>query len=157
MKRLIIFLTMLTTTVHAQQPDLLGKITVDQLQQSPHKKWFTTEYRTYSPNKKIIKNLQPLLDSVHITIVMATWCGDSKEQVPRFYKVLTQLKYNIASVTLICTDRAKATPDGLERGLNIIKVPTFIVYKHNKEIGRIIETPTATLEDDMLQLLLLPN
>ncbi len=156
MKHLIIFLVMLTTTLHAQEPYLLGKITVAQLQQSPYKKWFNNQHNNYATDKKTMAALQPLLDStVHITIVMATWCGDSKEQVPRFYKVLNQSIYYTNEVTLICTDKNKTTPDGLLLDKNIIKVPTFIVYQHHKEIGRIIETPATTLENDLLQLLLL--
>ncbi|MCU0370461.1 MAG: thioredoxin family protein [Bacteroidales bacterium] len=33
---------------------------------------------------------------------------------------------------------------------NIQKVPTFIIYRKGREIGRIIETPYTTLEKDLL-------
>lgn len=35
----------------------------------------------------------------------------------------------------------------------IERVPTFIFYKNESEIGRIIETPVETLEKDILNIL----
>ena len=37
---------------------------------------------------------------------------------------------------LVCVDRTKKTPDNLQEGLNIIRVPTFIFYRNEVEIGR---------------------
>jgi len=37
--------------------------------------------------------------------------------------------------------------------LKIERVPTFIVYDGIKELGRIIETPAETLEEDLLMIL----
>jgi len=33
---------------------------------------------------------------------------------------------------------------------SIQKVPTFIIYRRGHEVGRIIETPFTTLENDLL-------
>jgi hypothetical protein len=37
--------------------------------------------------------------------------------------------------------------------LDIKRVPTFIIYKNNIETGRIIENPTTSLEQDMVNIL----
>ena len=39
-------------------------------------------------------------------------------------------------------------------GYEIEYVPTFIFYREDKEIGRIIETPILSLEEDMLAILI---
>ncbi|MBI9035345.1 MAG: hypothetical protein JEZ03_12835, partial [Bacteroidales bacterium] len=36
---------------------------------------------------------------------------------------------------------------------DVQRVPTFILTKENIEVGRIIETPELSLEEDLLQIL----
>jgi thiol-disulfide isomerase/thioredoxin len=154
MKKIIVLtlISIMSLQNNVQAQDLLGITTLSALKTKPYKTWFNKQLRNYSPDKKVVTQLQPKLNGVTITVVMGTWCGDSKEQVPRFYKVIKRCNYNTNNVTLICTDRTKTTPDHLEQGKNIEKVPTFIFYKQGKEIGRIIETPTISIEADMLNI-----
>jgi hypothetical protein len=58
-----------------------------------------------------------------------------------------------ANIKMICVDGDKKCEDVDISGLNIEKVPTFIIYAGNKEIGRIIETPANSIESDLLQIL----
>jgi hypothetical protein len=51
-------------------------------------------------------------------------------------------------------DFYKKSPQGEEWGLNIRRVPTFIFYKNGREINRIIESPLATLEEDIISIVL---
>jgi hypothetical protein len=37
--------------------------------------------------------------------------------------------------------------------MNIVRVPTIIVYENNIESGRIIENPVTSLEQDMVKIL----
>jgi len=83
---------------------------------------------------------------------MGTWCGDSKEQTPIFYKILDAANFNYNNLQLIAVNRGKSTPDNLQEGLNIERVPTFIFYKKGKEIGRFVEFPQETVEADMLKI-----
>ena len=55
---------------------------------------------------------------------------------------------------MILLDRNKTSGYGLEKDKNIHHVPTFVVYKERQEIGRIIETPTETLEEDLFNILI---
>jgi len=47
-----------------------------------------------------------ILKSVHVTIVMGTWCSDSQQQVPRFFKLTDNIQY-ISNITIICVDQEK--------------------------------------------------
>ena len=38
-------------------------------------------------------------------------------------------------------------------GKNITKAPTFIIYTHNQEKGRIIENPIKSVEEDLLNII----
>ncbi len=113
---------------------------------------FKNEYGNYKPDKEYIKKLAPELKNVTITIVLATWCSDSKREVPRFYKVLNDVGYNENQISIIAVDRNKEAEGIDTEELNIQKVPTFIIYKNNKEIGRIVETPKKTLEKSIWKI-----
>ena len=83
---------------------------------------------------------------------MGTWCGDSKRETPHLYKVLEMADFNFKNLDLVTVNRSKRTPDNLQEGLNIIKVPTFIFYKKGKEIGRYVEYARESLEQDILKI-----
>jgi thiol-disulfide isomerase/thioredoxin len=95
-----------------------------------------------------------MLNGIKITLVMATWCGDSKEWVPRFYKILDELNFNYKNLTLISVDRDKKAAGTEVETLNIERDPTFIFYNKKTELGRIIEVPVDLLEKNMLKILL---
>ncbi|MFH1321955.1 MAG: thioredoxin family protein [Bacteroidota bacterium] len=142
----------------------------------PYKTWFEKEYNEYRVDTGTLEtlrvsknpeglatdglatedlaNINALHKDVRIVIFMATWCGDSKEQVPRFYKILDSLNYDESDLTLINLDRQKKSPANEEKGMDIQYVPTFIFYSNNKEIGRIIESPGQSLEKDMTEIIL---
>ncbi len=115
--------------------------------------YFNDEYKNYSPDHKVLDQIRKDLMSTEIVIVMATWCDDSRQQVGRFYKILDSTSCNTDQVRLICVDKKKkGGPVSLE-GMDIQRVPTFIVYRAGKEIGRIVESPKETLEKDLLTIL----
>ena len=117
------------------------------------KTMYDTMYESYTPDATTIANLKPFMEGVKVTIVMGTWCGDSKLQVPHFYKITDQLGITEENMTLICVDGQKKAENGLIDNLSIERVPTFIFYKDGKELGRIVESPKETLEKDALDLL----
>ncbi len=114
---------------------------------------YTNELNAYRPNNDVLNNLKYKFAEITFTIVLGTWCGDSKEQVGRFMKLLYALKYDINRCTYIAVDRDKKAGTYPIGDLKIEKVPTFIVYRNGVEIGRIVETPTISLEDDLLQII----
>ena len=83
---------------------------------------------------------------------MGTWCGDSKRETPHFYKILEQTDFNLNNLELITVDVSKKTPDNLQKGFDIKRVPTFIFYRDGKEIGRYVEYARESLEKDMLKI-----
>ena len=55
---------------------------------------------------------------------------------------------------IIAVNRKKESPAGEEGLYNVTRVPTIIVKKYGKEIGRITEMPeTGFLEKDLLDIL----
>jgi thiol-disulfide isomerase/thioredoxin len=117
------------------------------------KEKYDTEYPAYAPDPQILLQLKVLLTDKTIIAVLGTWCGDSRLQLPRFYKILDDAGMNENAVTLICVNEMKKAANGLIDHLNIVSVPTFIFMENDKEIGRIIESPKSTLENDIVEIL----
>lgn len=115
--------------------------------------WFNSEYDVYNLDTVTLAAIGNKLNDCAITIVMGSWCSDSRREVPRFYKILDKLNYDQKKLMLYCVDRTKKDPAGDTSKLNIEAVPTFIFYKNDKEVGRIVETPKETLEKDIQKLL----
>lgn len=114
--------------------------------------WLNSEYDVYNLDTATLASIGNKLNDYNLTVVMGSWCSDSRREVPRFYKVLDTLKYDQAKLKLICVNRDKNDPAGDTDKLNIEAVPTFIFYKDDKEIGRIVESPKETLEKDILKI-----
>ncbi len=132
---------------------LIGYCDKNGLKTGDFGEYYDFYYAGYKPDKTTISELKLLQDGIDITIVLGTWCGDSKEQVPRFMKMLDKSKFPQDHLKIICVGTSKEV-EGIDvKALDIQRVPTFIFYRNNKELGRIVETPVYTLEKDMLFLL----
>ena len=135
---------------------LLGKSTRERLQQDPFGNWFNKNYSDYTVDTATANQLKPFLQNKHFTIFMGTWCGDSRREVPRIYKLLDYCGIPLSQVQLInvnSSDTAyKQSPGHEERGLNIHRVPDLLVYDNDKEIGRVIESPIKSWEKDLFAI-----
>lgn len=138
-------------------PMLLGKINKEVLSENSYSEWFLTNYEAYQPNKEKVSEIQKLLPEYTITAFFGTWCGDSKEGLPIFYKILEEADFPLERLTVVAVasdaDDYKQSPGGEEEGFNIHRVPTFVFYKNGKEINRIVEHPVNTFEEDILQII----
>ena len=160
-KLLLLFVLSITINCIAQQKnatknasgDLIGVTARADFDQQPYTKWFQGTYDTYSLGKNTSRKLKKALKNVTIKAFMGTWCGDSKRETPMFYKLLSLAKFNLENLEMITVNRGKKTPDHLQKGFDIKRVPTFIFYKEGKEIGRYVERPRETLEKDVLKIL----
>lgn len=141
------------TTVIQTKDTLIGKYPKEALLKTPYSLWYNPNHENHKPNPAAITELKKHLKDVSITVFMGTWCEDSQQQVPGFYKILEALQFDNANVTLIMVNKNKKTPEQFEKDLDITNVPTFIFYKNGKELHRIVERPMETLEKDMLKIL----
>lgn len=135
--------------------NLVGIATKKDFQQEPYgSEWFNDFYSYYETDKATVKKLKPYLKSVKIKGFMGTWCGDSKREIPNFYKILDEAEFDYKNLELVTVNRQKKA-NGLEEGFNVIRVPTFIFYKDGKEVGRFVEhaLEDSSVEEDFLKIL----
>lgn len=135
------------------KPVLSGYCDKKGLQQGEFGEVYDQYYDAYKPDRDVIKQIKPLKKDVKVRIVLGTWCHDSKEQVPRFFKILKKLWWGKKNIEIICVNTLKEAEGVDVKPYDIKRVPTFIFLKNGAEIGRIIETPIKSLEEDMLMIL----
>lgn len=107
----------------------------------------------YTPDKLTVKELKSYFKknkNVKLKVFFASWCGDSREHMPHFAKLVKKTK--MKKVEYIALSRKKSLPNEDISEYGIEYVPTFIVYKDGVELGRIIETPEVSLEKDLLKI-----
>lgn len=132
---------------------LIDKINRDAFLMPVFGEYYQQDYDIYKPDDAAIQQIAQRLTGISITIVLGSWCGDSREQLPRFMKVLDQSGFDFGQLQMIAVDSYKVGRAIDVSKLNIERVPTFIVLLNGKEIGRIVETPLETLETDLLKIL----
>ena len=134
---------------------LVGYTTREAFKDTNFSWWFNSEYEMYEPDSAAIPLLKEKLSDVSVTIVMGTWCSDSRREVPRFFKIMDSVGYPADKITIVNVSRNKTaelkregsdTPEEFKVEL----VPVFIFYRSRVEIGRITEMPKETIEKDIL-------
>jgi hypothetical protein len=139
-----------TTTKH--ETIMLGEITRNELEEKFP--WFTQRYIQYIPSEKVVHKLKPLAASVTFVVIIGTWCSDSREHVPSFFKVSDQIGISPSAIRMIGVNRMKdRLPSPEIDSLQIEFVPTIIVFRNGKEIGRIVEDTKKNMETDLWRIL----
>ncbi|MFT5750379.1 MAG: hypothetical protein ACI93S_001660, partial [Ancylomarina sp.] len=73
--------------------------------------------------------------------------------VPRMVKLLKELKFPMSKLKMFAMDTYKKAPGIDIKAIDVKLVPTLIVYKGEKELGRIIESPKLSVEADLLEII----
>ncbi|MDO6431250.1 thioredoxin family protein [Flavitalea sp. BT771] len=137
-------------------PQLLGKTSRERLEQPPYRDWFMKSYDAYPIDSITAARLRAGLAGKHLIVFLGTWCGDSRREVPRLFKLLDCCGIASSAVDIVTVSNSdslyKQSPNHEEKGLNIFRVPDFIVLDKGREIGRIVESPVVSLEKDLLSI-----
>jgi thiol-disulfide isomerase/thioredoxin len=133
---------------------LKGILSRDIFEKDTAFKWFIENQKGFKPQEAAVTGLTELKDSIELLVYMGTWCEDSHFVIPRFYALLDKAAFPKDRVTLIGVDRDKKTLSHLAEALGVTNVPTIIVMKKGKEMGRVIEYGPDGLFDKELGIIL---
>ena len=117
---------------------LKGIISRDILSKDTSYKWYTQNQKPYSGGKEVAF-FEKNKDSIQLVIFLGTWCEDSQVIIPKLFPFLDAAGFSNDRVTLIGVDRNKKSISHLTDAFNVINVPTIIVMKEGKELGRVVE------------------
>ena len=101
--------------------------------------WYSATYKATKPMGATVQAFQKGKDSVHILAFGGTWCDDTKQILPKFYATADAAGFSKDRITLMGVDRNKKAVQHLSEAFGVTNVPTFIVLKNGKEIGRVVE------------------
>jgi len=136
------------------QENLIGRINRSDLLTEPFSLWFNEGYASYSVDKATMDSIPgKAWENLEISIVLATWCPDTRRELPRFFKIMDYAGFPDQNLDLIAVNREKRAPSLDLEYLDIQMVPTIIFFRENMELGRIIETPLKSLEKDIAEIL----
>ena len=77
---------------------LIGIANREMFNDDSYNYWFNDRYKEYNTDKELIAKLKPVINDFTIKGFMGTWCGDSKRETPRFYKILDETNFDRAQV-----------------------------------------------------------
>ena len=116
-----------------------GFFTKQELASDPAFSWYIQNQQNFKPDSIAVEALKLHGKSLYVLAFGGTWCGDTKSLLPKFYALTEAADFPEDHVTLIGVDRSKKTLYNLTEAFNVTNVPTFIVLKNGKEIGRVVE------------------
>ena len=100
------------------------------------------------------KGLAAVEPGAEVTIFLGTWCGDSRRELSRLWRALDETGGTVPfDIRYIAVDEAKAQPADRIAESDIRFVPTLIVRRGGREVGRIVEHSPNGVEVDLLALL----
>ena len=123
---------------------------------------YAEQKNAYTPDITVLEMMKSYVRAGdRVEVYMGTWCPDSHREVPRFLRVVEDLRTQFGvelPVTFVAVDRAKQKPAELIAGKDIQKISTFIYYRGDEELGRIVErTQSPLFEDDLLAIVASPE
>jgi thiol-disulfide isomerase/thioredoxin len=133
---------------------LKGFITKQELATDSSFKWFAENQKGYTPDQNALQLLRANRDSINIIAFGGTWCGDTKFILPKFFVLADAAGLSQDRITLLGVDHNKKTIQHLSEALGITNVPTLIVMKNGKELGRVVEYGhTGLFDKDLAEIL----
>lgn len=135
-----------------EAPVPVGPVTREQIE-AADPSWVQAQVES-KPDADAARALASVEPGAEVTIFLGTWCGDSRREVPRLWRALDEAGGTVPfEVRYIGVDREKRQPAELVAGSDIHYVPTFIVSRGGREVGRIVESSPRGVERDLLALL----
>jgi thiol-disulfide isomerase/thioredoxin len=132
---------------------LRGELSFKDLLWESNCKWLKEGESIYKPNENALEPIQKLAKDYHFVVFLGTWCDDTHNLLPKFYKVVNEALIDPNAIQLFAVNRRKEALNNEHVVFKIERVPTFIVFHQNREVGRITESVNASIEDDLLLIM----
>ena len=128
------------TISNAKEKTLQGVINRNIIASDTSFKWFKNNYNHANPNANAVEVFRTRKNDFSLMVFGGTWCEDTQNLLPLFYKLIDKSEYPEKKITLVGVNREKKSGNELSTIYSIINVPTFIVLnKKGKEVGRVVE------------------
>ncbi|HRN80613.1 MAG TPA: thioredoxin family protein [Ferruginibacter sp.] len=117
-------------------------------------KWFATNQQSANTGSPLIQAMQAAPVGIHFLVFGGTWCEDTQNVLPKFFKMQELAGFPDARIAFIGVDRTKKSIGNLATVMGITNVPTIIVLQNGVEKGRVIEYGKTGRWDEELSALI---
>ena len=124
---------------HPEVKVLRGFINKYLIQNDSSFQWYKANQRFYSPDSSTLSIFNKTKGKLQFVIFGGTWCEDTQFIVPQFFKLQEMSGIPDSMVTFFGVNREKKSLPNIAEAFGITNVPTIIVMKDGKELGRVIE------------------
>ena len=133
--------TPFTTTVDKNNVTILNGIVAkkDIATNAAFSNWYGGNQNSYKPDTTVTNAMTNTKDKVQYVVFGGTWCEDTQFILPKFFKLQEQSGLPENNISLFAVDRSKKTLGNIAGAFKITNVPTIIVMKDGKEVGRVVE------------------
>jgi len=116
------------------------------------------KYEQYQAAPDMLEAVKSKLGAgVRIDVYLGLWCPDSLNNVPQFIRIIDRLGAGVIVRYFSLPKKAGKEVKYFIEELKVERVPTFILYRGDKEIGRIVENPKAGMIEDFMDILFMEN
>jgi hypothetical protein len=136
----------------AQPGDDVGPIEPSAIE-ARHEGWRRAREEA-TPDPEAVRALRSAPRGAEVVVYLGVWCPDSQREVPRLWKAFEQAGGPLPfSVTYVGVDHGKRDPGGTAQAVGLRYVPTVIVRKGGREVGRVVESAPGGIERALADLL----
>ncbi|MSQ79197.1 MAG: hypothetical protein EXR21_05930 [Flavobacteriaceae bacterium] len=129
---------------------LLGKASLGKLFFSDSFPWLTKGIAEYpATDTAALSWIKQNKARLSFEVYAATWCSDTWNLLPKFFKVLGTAQIHHSKVPIYLLNRRKHLPHWLIRPWGVRSVPMFIVKLDGSVMGRIVESLPAGVSMEM--------
>ena len=115
--------------------------------------WIEEEINS-RPDVRSADSLVADLAGAEVIVLLGTWCSDSRRELARLWRAFDEVGVvSPSQFRYVGVDREMSAPEEWVEGSDLKLVPTFIVKRQGREIGRIVESSPNGIEVDLLALL----
>ncbi|OMP75060.1 hypothetical protein BW716_32175 [[Flexibacter] sp. ATCC 35208] len=134
---------------------LKGKIEMKTLMNDSSFAWFYAGVNKYQPNENMLNYIKDNRGKFTVVAIIGTWDDESRRLLPALYKIMILAGSPDEQIHTYGADEKLQT--GTQAGYQTKKLPTFIIVRDGKELGRVSTDLQDTLEGDIARILLKAN
>lgn len=101
--------------------------------------WYNQSQGYYNPDTATLNAFERSKGKYDFVVFGGTWCEDTQFILPKFFKLQEKSGIPDNAITVFGVNRAKTSLGNIAQALNVSLVPTIIVMKDGKEVGRVVE------------------
>jgi thiol-disulfide isomerase/thioredoxin len=124
---------------HPEVKILRGIINKYLVQNDSSFKWYNTNQKFYGPDSSTLNAFERTKGKLQFVLFGGTWCEDTQFILPQFFKLQEMSGVPDSMITFFGVNREKRSLGSIAEAFGITNVPTIIVMKDGKEIGRVVE------------------